>query len=43
MNLPANIFRLQAKYGSIEESKVNKKQKAEYESYLQIKNPNLEN
>ena len=35
--LTREYIRLQAKYGSIEESKVNKKQKAEYESYLQIK------
>ncbi len=35
--LTREYIRLQAKYGSIEESKVNKKQKAEYESYLQVK------
>lgn len=36
--LTREYLRLHAKYGSIEEGKVNKKQKAEYETYLQIKN-----
>lgn len=35
--LTREYLRLHARYGSIEESKVSKKQKAEYETYLQIK------
>lgn len=35
--LTREYVRLHAKYGTVEESKVNKKQKAEYETYQQIK------
>ena len=35
--LTREYIRLHAKYGSIEESKVSKKQKTEYETYLQIR------